>query len=1246
MAMRKLLLLGVFLFLVLCGMATEYHRTINWKQVVSIENQAIGNLFEGANLIGDDNLPYWVESFKLQSADANVSVSDTLFEPYVGPAIAFSDLIEANIKFFTNLGTSAGQSHLRVSIFPFIKKGDKIFKLMKFSLSINEINQRLKSAKAPYQWKQSSVLSTGKWIKIKVKNKGIYKISYAQLKAWGFASPENVVLYGNGGYILPVLNRDLNMDDLKLYPMFKGQDNANRDCLFFYATGNIKVTYDNVNSTISHQQNPYATETYFYLSDQGNPLVIEKTAELNGPAGRQITSFPNYIFHEKEEKNLIFSGSDWYGEQFNMGGSNSIVMTLDNPDLEKPAVFKVAAAGKSTSSNSMDVQVNGKSLMNLPFGISTDYEYAKKVVKTATQPLTSKTVQFRLTYNASNSVSSGWLDYISINYQSQLSMVGDMFNFRGRGVDGTTQISEFVLSDASPATKVLNVTNLFQVVEMPASFQDGTLKFKSNSSLFNEYIAFNTNGAIPIPELMGEVANQNLHGESVSEMIIVTNPLLLNASNLLAEFHRTTDKMDVKVVPADLIYNEFSSGLPDPAGIRNYLRMCYDQGKQSGTTTLKYVLLMGDGSYDNRNIHGKKLNLLPTYQSDNSLTKTLSFVTDDFYAILDENEGGYSGIIDLGIGRIPADNLRDALGVVDKIVNYNTNEAYGSWRNVVTFIGDDGNIADGFTNIHQTQAESMAVQLNNKYPGFFTDKIYFDAYKKITSAGGEKYPEVTEEIIDRIKRGTLVLNYTGHANERNLADENVLDIGNINSLTNNTRLPIFVTATCEFSRFDADESSAGEHFLMNPDGGGIGLFSTTRLVYSDANFTLNQNFFKYVFEKDQNGNNHRLGDVMRLAKAATNNTNQLNFTLLADPALMLAQPEFKVMTTSINGKDTQIEADTLKTMSIVTVKGFVADSRGIKMDSFNGEIVPTVYDKSMVVQTLGNSLQQPMNYTVQNNIIHRGLASVTNGEFEFSFFVPKDISYKIDKGKIIYYAYNETDDANGYFDNFFIGGASNSAITDSEGPTINFFINSEAFQEGGQVSANAVLIANIIDHTGINTAGTGIGHDITAVIDGDYSNIMVLNDYFQSRMDKHTEGSVVFPLNNLSEGKHTLTIKVWDVLNNSSEKQITFVVKDDFTIESVECYPNPMDVKTNFIFTHNLPDETFDVTLEVFQPSGTRVDIVHEKVNSNGLESLPLEWNPGSRSIIMKAGIYIYRLTVIAQGKTSSASGRLVYVYR
>ena len=1202
--------------------------------------------FEGSIVIDQSHLPSWFESFNLGSVNAEVLIKDAVFEPVQNFLINLTDSIGADLKYKSEVGISAGHAVLHVTIFPFVRRNNQIERLVAFTVSVNEIVNQLKAAIANYQWKSSSVLASGKWVKVSVKDKGIYKVTFDQLKSWGFSDPDKVSLYGNSGYMLPSLNKDISADDLKAYPVWKGKDNANKDCIFFYSTGNIRLVENTVTGKYTHQQNHYSNQTYFYLSDQGTPLTINKIAELTETAGKEITSFANYTFHEKEALNLISSGSQWFGEKFSMGSSQTISLTLDNPDLTKMAQVKVSAAGKSSSSSNLSVLLNGISGNSVSFQ-SVDVndataDYATNSSAESSITLSSAALPVKLTYNASNSSSEAYLDYISVNYQSLLNANADVYSFRGKGNDGQIAVSAFVVGGATSSTKIIDVTDIYNSFEMPTTYANGQLRFKSNTPLTREYVAFNPGGTIPGPDLVGTVDNQNLHATDTPQMIIVSNSALLSAANTLAEFHRNNDQMTVLVVTPEVIYNEFSGGLPDPAGLRNYFKMCYDRGVESGKSTLKYVLLMGDGSYDNRNILGRNHNLIPTYQSDNSLSPTESFVTDDFFVFLDENEGGSLGTVDLGIGRISANTLTDATSVVDKIANYYKQASMGNWRNVVTFIADDED-----NNTHMTQAESLAGFVNKTYPGFFTDKIYLDAYTQLSTSGGEKYPDVTTAINTRVKQGTLVMNYTGHANEKKLADEDVLDIDVIDSWNNYNRLPIFVTATCEFSRFDADETSAGETILFNPKGGGVGLFSTTRLVYSGANFVLNSQFFKYIFEKDPLGNNLRLGDVMQKAKAAANTgTNQLNFTLLGDPAMQLANPKYLVKTTSINGNDAESQIDTISTLSIVTVKGYVADSNGTKLTSFNGEIVPTVYDKALMVKTLGNGGQTPMSYTVQNNIIYKGLASVKNGEFEFSFFVPKDISYKPGIGKILYYAYNETIDAQGSFDGFYVGGSSNSTISDSKGPDVKLFLNSYSFKDGDQVSASSVLLATISDETGINTSGIGIGHDITAILDGDNSNIMVLNDYFEADKDVYTSGKIVFPLTGLTEGEHTLVVKVWDVLNNSTEVKINFVVKDDFRIETVNCYPNPMWEQTKFIFTHNHPDETFDVQLEVFQSSGSRVDSFQTTVGSSGMESLPFEWTPASRRVKMKPGVYIFRITATSNdGKISTGSGRLVFIY-
>ena len=650
--MRRFLLFGVVLLNAIIALPADFHRTIVWNQTISDTKLEIlpgEGLFEGAVLVGESKLPFWIESFELQASNAEVELKNAVFEPINDKFIVLPDSIGSDLKFSTLTGSSAGKSFLRVSVFPFVKRNNQILKLTEFTLSINENANVLKSVTASYPWKSTSALSSGKWTKIKTKEKGIYKITYDQLKVWGYNNPDKVCLYGNGGHMLPYLNKDLKADDLLIYPVWKGKDNANKDCLFFYSSGNIQLNRDAVSGTFTHQQNYYSTETYFYLSEQGTPLLIEKASELDGIADRQVLSYPNYAFYEREWFNLISSGSQWFGERFNQGGSQIISLSLDNPDLTKPALFTVSSAGKSSAISSMDVLVNGKPIGTISFQSvnSGDYYYARDRIANFTETIPSKAFQMKLTYNAANSTSEAWLDYIGINYQSLLNINTDMVHFRGKGVEGESRISEFVLTGGSTGIKIWNVTDIHHTIEIPASFANGQMKFKSNSSLMNEYVAFNPLGTIPVPDLVAEVPNQNLHASDLAEMIIVTNSSFLSVANELADFHRNTDQMTVQVVTPEVIYNEFSGGLPDPSGLRNYFRMCYDRGKQSGKNTLKYILLMGDGSFDNRNILEKNLNLLPTFQSNNSLSATESFVTDDFFVMLDENEGVYSGIIDL-----------------------------------------------------------------------------------------------------------------------------------------------------------------------------------------------------------------------------------------------------------------------------------------------------------------------------------------------------------------------------------------------------------------------------------------------------------------------------------------------------------------------------------------------------------------------------------------------------------------------
>ena len=542
--------------------------------------------------------------------------------------------------------------------------------------------------------------------------------------------------------------------------------------------------------------------------------------------------------------------------------------------------------------------------------------------------------------------------------------------------------------------------------------------------------------------------------------------------------------------------------------------MLYDRASSENEIP-RYLLLFGDGSYDNKSNDINNTNFILTYQSENSINPAYSFVTDDFFGLLDDNEGGATGLLDVGIGRFPVKSVEEAQSMIDKVLNYTNVNTMGDWRNSLCFIADDED-----NNIHMKNANALTTLIDTTYPEYIIEKIFLDAYPQISTPNGERYPEVNTAINNKINKGTLIINYIGHGNELKLAHENILGINDIASWENMDKLPLFITATCEFSRFDdigrnssgeiTQPTSAGEHILLNQNGGGIALLSTTRLVYSDLNFILNQNFYKYVFQRDKN---YRLGDVLRLTKIISGAShNKRNFTLLGDPALQLAYPKNIIITDSINGKNISVNIDTLKALSQVKISGYIEASNGIRLNDFNGTISPVVFDKVTTLSTLSNDGTPKMNFDVQNNILYKGKASVTNGNFSFTFIIPKDISYNLGFGKISYYAHNNNYDAHGYCKNILIGGSADSLITDNRGPSINLYMNNKNFVFGGITDENPILLAFVKDGYGINTVGSGIGHDITAILDNNPSNLIVLNDYYESDINSYRSGKIEYQL--------------------------------------------------------------------------------------------------------------------------------------
>ncbi|MBD0331459.1 MAG: type IX secretion system sortase PorU, partial [Chitinophagaceae bacterium] len=646
------------------------------------------------------------------------------------------------------------------------------------------------------------------------------------------------------------------------------------------------------------------------------------------------------------------------------------------------------------------------------------------------------------------------------------------------------------------------------------------------------------------------------------------------------------------------------------------------------------------------------VNYVPAYQSASSFDPLATYTSDDFFAFLDDDENINSGLInnqlDIGVGRIPSKNPDDAKNFVDKVEAYYSAAAFGPWRNNLNFVADDEDY-----NLHLQDAEVITATTSSTAPVFNVYKIYLDAFRQEGSAAGGRYPQANEIVNNQILNGTLMWNYTGHGGPPRLAEETVVDQQIINSWNNANRLPLFITASCNFGRYDNPVSiSAGENLIVRPKTGAVALLTTTRVVFAFSNRILNNNYMRFALLPDANGKYKSLGESIQAAKNYTYQTsgditNNRKFTLLGDPAMTLAFPALKVKTTAINGRDITSQTDTLSATEFITIDGEVVDNSGTVLSNFNGTVYLTLFDKPQTVTTLGNDPTSiPVGFQVQTNSLFKGKVSATRGKFSFKFKMPKDINYQFGNGKISLYAQDGVIDGNGFSTKAIIGGITDGATADKEGPAIKAYLNDELFANGSITNVNPILIVKLTDSSGINTGGSGIGHDLVATLDGDNKNYFVLNDFYESDLNSFQKGVVRFQLPEMPPGHHLLTIKAWDVMNNSSDNVLEFIVvnSEKLTLDHVLNYPNPFTTKTTFWFEHNRPATDLEVKIEIFTLTGKLIKNIHQTINTPGNRSSEVEWDGRDQyGDKIGRGVYLYRLTVSdAQSKKSSKMEKLI----
>ena len=1267
MLRKKPSLLLLFFFVTIVGFSMPYnfHSSILWNEVqkVGYDDTFIERLsFEGAHYYGISELPTFIDKFPIHTSHAklNASLVNQVFTPVTHDeerilhTIGFSD---TSIIVSAGIVISRKEPMVRVEFVPIRWNVSKqIFeKLTKFDVLI-EVVDIIENTREVKEYTNLSVLATGEWFKIRLNKSGIYKITYNELSTMGFdlsTNPSNIAVFGNGGGLLPEKNDNSRYDDLFENPIVVvgGGDGSfdPGDYLLFYGEGPVVWKYNSLSQIFNYKPNYYKDYTYYFVTALSSPAKrIQNIESPPGDVDVIITDFDDYAVHDIDEQNIAGIGRTWFGETYDYNTEYEFV--FDFPNIKKQtdmAYFRGYFAARAFSSNNFKIYINGQlkntfSIQALPVG--ERYWYAKSSSPGFTFTPVSDQVIVKTTYQRSSSGSVGFLDFIEINVQRDLVFSGNQMMFR-KIIDSGNSVAKYNLLQANQNVTVWDISTPVNPQKVITQTEGSALSFKSDASVFSEYIAFTSDNYFAV-EFVEEVQNQNLHGYRNIDYLIITHPDFLVEADSLANFHRLHGGIDVLVTTVGKIYNEFSSGGQDITAIRDFAKMLYDNsdpGKE-----LRYLLLFGDASYDYKNILPEYSNFVPCWESVASLNIVSSIASDDYFGFLDDGEGSEfnNDIVDIGIGRFVVNTVEEAESALDKTIHYsvNTTEVMAPWRNIVTFVGDDG---DG--NRHLRDAELLSTIFDTAYEVYNVNKIYIDAYEQISTPSGQRAPDVNRAINQRIEKGTLIFNYSGHGGETGLAHEQVVAIPDIISWRNYDKLAVFITATCEFTRYDDPRRvSAGELVFLNDKGGAIALFTTARATYAGSNLALNRAIYiDNMFEKID-GEYPRFGDIIRKSKK-NGSANDMKFLLVGDPACRMAYLEHNAETVAINSNIVSIEEpDTISALQIVKIEGIVTDKSGVKLTNFNGELFSSVYDKKSQVLTYGDD-NPPYTFYVRNSVIFNGKSSIINGDFAFEFMVPKDIAYKYGFGKISYYFHDIVNiDGNGYYQNFIVGGIYENATIDTEGPIIDLFLNDTTFLPGDVTNQNPILLAFVSDSSGINTTGSGIGHDIITIINEDKELTHVLNDYYEADNNSYNRGTITYPFSDLSDGEHSLSLKVWDVYNNSSIAYLNFLVisAEQLVVESLMNYPNPFINETNFVFDHNQSGNEIDVLIEIYRIDGKKVKTLGARLYPEGHRSEPIIWDGSTDSGgKIGRGFYVYNVTVRNEGGAEgNDQSKLIYI--
>ena len=1258
----------LFFFIGFCFAFSQNSRVLHWEGLDRVvQEDTVLNLLDFKNSYYDKEFSLNKIYFeKIPTNFTNVDVE--LYD------IDFIDVPESqyqNIskKELTNtllvnyhIGTEKKQNYIFVYFSPFRLHNNKIQKVRSFSIKMKPINKRGYSEQV---LAQNSILSTGDWYKIAVTESGVHEINSDFLESIGVdlnsINPNQIRIYGNNAGMLE--EGVVEIDDLQELPIVvtgATDDIFNiTDKILFFGESPDVWSYNGEN--FSHQKNIYTDSTYYFLcfnlAGEGKRIETISPSFQNVAVEYNVVSYDAYFFHENDATNLVKCGRQWFGESFAFNPNQIFNYSHSNIDLNQAVDLKIHLAARSSVGSTFSISNNSTSITSvyIPYVPASSNDYYKSVLTETMFYPTSNDLSISMSYNNSgNSSALSWLDYYTLVFRSHLVFNGNQFLFRDIESVSNGGVANFSINTESNNVQIWDVTNSLDVKNIDLINVSNGVTFNTETDVLKEFVVFNNTDNL-IPFFSGNVPNQNIHGESIPSYIIVSHPDFLNAANRLANYHTLENDESVLVVTTNQVYNEFSSGAQDISAIRNLVKLFYDRA-ESINDIPKNLLLFGDASFDFKNKEYGISNFVPTFESYVSSSIESSYCTDDYYGVLDTGEGQWEGglnnsvntdLLDIGIGRIPANTLSEAESFVDKILMYNSEVSIGEWKNKICFVADDVDAVWELNLVNH--ADALAQKIDTTYNYFNIDKIYIDSYEQSLSSGTQRYPDAQKDLVNLINDGVFIVNYVGHGGEVGWASERILELADINGFNNINNLPVFITATCEFTRYDdPTRISAGEYLILNPNGGAIGLYSTSRTVAEAPTYYLVDALYNYLPDKNLNLS---FGESLLYCKndpLVGFNSVKRRFSFFGDPNLQLSHPELTVNTLSVQLLDSLNQIipsgdfldnnDTIQSLSHVRVIGEVITDKSNSFYPFSGVLDITVFDKPSIYETLNNDgiVSESFQYELQKNVIYSGKVDVYDGFFSFEFIVPKDIPYQYGAGKLSYYAVDDSGflEATGANEDIFIGGVASNYVFDNHGPTIELFMNDTNFVSGGYTNNSPELLALLFDDSGINTVGTGIGHDLSVTLDQGIINQYIVNDYYESDLNSYQSGYVRFPFDELEDGEHVLNFKAWDVHNNSSDAEITFFVtsNSELSLFDVLNYPNPSSSFTTFMFEHNRPDDILDIRIDIFSLSGQLIKTLSNTSMSSGFRNESMVWYIDDS---IKRGIYIYRVLVSSQNDNS-----------